>query len=90
MWGIGSGVWGWGLRDQVCCFPTHSENAGMDGARGVVAGSDLDAGGFVDLGYVLHVFEAFFAGGLGLEVVLDAVGEVFRLRDKVRGVAGGV
>lgn len=35
--------------------------------------SDGDSGGAVDLGDAAHVAEAFFTGGLRLEVVLDAI-----------------
>ena len=53
-------------------------------------GSDCDSGGAIDLGDVAHVAEAFFAGGLRFEVVLDAVGEVIGFGDEVGGIAGGV
>ena len=38
----------------------------------------------------MHVAEAFFAGGLGLEVVLDAVGEMVGFGLEVRRVVGRV
>ena len=50
----------------------------------------VDAGGVVDLGDVAHIAEAFFAGGLRVEIVLDAVGEVVGFGLEVRWIMRGV
>src|SRR5215467_6749139 len=49
-----------------------------------------DSGRTVDLGDVAHVAKTFFSGRLRLEVVLNAVREVFRLGLKVRWIAGRI
>src|ERR1700689_5405099 len=52
--------------------------------------SGFEAGGFVDLGYVLHVAEAFLAVGAGFLVGLDVAREVGGLGHEVGGVLGWV
>jgi len=64
----------------------------MDGAPVHFPGLGLERNtcGAVDFGDVPHVAEAFFAGALRLQVVLDAMGEMLGFGLEVRGVAGGV